>query len=86
MPKLLQNRPNPFNTETTIEYSLPASIGNATLYIYDMNGRQVRKVAITERGEGAYILNASELRAGMYLYSLIADGQEVDTKRMILTD
>jgi hypothetical protein len=24
-------------------------------------------------------------KAGMYLYSLIADGQEVDTKRMILT-
>ncbi len=25
------------------------------------------------------------LDAGMYLYSLIADGKEVDTKKMILT-
>ena len=26
-----------------------------------------------------------ELTAGMYLYALIVDGKEVDTKRMILT-
>jgi hypothetical protein len=25
------------------------------------------------------------LKAGMYLYTLIADGKEVDTKKMILT-
>jgi hypothetical protein len=31
------------------------------------------------------LIYASELAAGMYLYALIADGQEVDTKRMILT-
>jgi hypothetical protein len=31
------------------------------------------------------VINAGNLDAGMYLYSLIADGQIVDTKRMILT-
>jgi len=30
-------------------------------------------------------INGSELTAGMYLYSLIVNGQEVVTKRMILT-
>jgi hypothetical protein len=30
-------------------------------------------------------IQGSEFQAGMYLYSLIADGKEVDTKRMILT-
>ena len=30
-------------------------------------------------------LRGSTLQPGMYLYSLIADGQEVDTKRMLLT-
>jgi len=30
-------------------------------------------------------ISGSELNAGMYFYSLIADGKEVDTKKMILT-
>ncbi len=34
----------------------------------------------------AIILNGNELEAGMYIYSLISDGAEIDTKRMILTD
>jgi hypothetical protein len=53
--------------------------------IYDLQGTQLKQTVIPERGEGAYILYGSELKAGIYLYSLIADGQEVDTKRMILT-
>jgi len=36
-------------------------------------------------GTDARIFRSSTLQAGMYLYSLVADGQEVDTKRMILT-
>jgi len=30
--------------------------------------------------------NGGELQPGMYLYSLIIDGKEMDTKRMILTE
>lgn len=30
-------------------------------------------------------ITAGELSAGMYLYALIADGEIIDTKRMILT-
>jgi len=30
-------------------------------------------------------LSGSELAAGMYLYALIVNGKEVDTKRIILT-
>jgi len=31
-------------------------------------------------------IKGSELNPGMYLYTLIVDGKEVDTKRMILTE
>jgi len=37
------------------------------------------------RGESSQWISGSELSAGMYLYALIVDGKEVDTKRMILT-
>ena len=46
----------------------------------------MRQIALTQRGEGAELISASQLAPGMYLYALIADGQEVDVKRMILTE
>ena len=58
----------------------------AALYIYNMNGRQLKTIDLTARGEGEIMINGGELAAGMYLYSLVADGQEVATKRMILTE
>ena len=82
---LYQNNPNPFDVATEIRYYLPADIQDAALYIYDMNGTQISKHTLTQTGEGALTINANELQAGMYLYSLIADGQVIDTKRMILT-
>ena len=57
----------------------------ADLYIYDMQGKQVKRITVSDRGESAVTLHGSELQAGMYIYALIADGQEVDSKRMILT-
>lgn len=49
-----------------------------------MNGLQVAEYPITSYGVGSVVVNGGYLEAGMYLYSLIADGQVVDTKRMIL--
>ena len=83
---LLQNRPNPFSENTLIEYSLAEGVTSATLYIYDMNGTQLRSIPLHQRGEGSVEINGGELKAGMYRYSMIADGQVMDTKTMVLTD
>jgi hypothetical protein len=82
---LLQNSPNPFTENTNIFYSIPESSGKAMLYIYDMQGSEILSYEIKHRGEGKTIINGNELKAGMYLYALIIDGNEIDTKRMILT-
>jgi len=84
-PILEQNIPNPFNTTTIISFYLPNSTGSADVYIYDMNGGQLKSYSINERGKGNVTIQGSELNAGMYLYALIADGKVIDTKRMILT-
>lgn len=82
---LYQNTPNPWNNETVIRYSLPQSVGTACIYIYDMQGAQLMSIPATGRGESKVTLGASGLKAGMYLYALVADGHLVDSKQMILT-
>ena len=82
---LYQNNPNPFTTDTQIGYNLPESTTSASLYVYNMNGAQIADYPITTFGTGSVIIKAGVMDAGMYLYTLIADGQVVDTKRMILT-
>lgn len=84
-PVLEQNAPNPFNVATTIGYYLPATITTASIYLYDMNGTQLKTYPITQKGKGNIVINGREFNAGMYLYALIADGKVIDTKRMILT-
>lgn len=84
-PALYQNIPNPFNADTQVRYRLPESVQQADLYVYDLQGKQVKRIPVTERGESSVTIHGSELQAGMYIYTLIADSQEIDSKRMILT-
>lgn len=81
-----QNKPNPFNVNTVIEYTLPESVVTANLYIYDLRGTQLRSVALKDRGASSVTIEASTLQPGMYIYTLVADGMELDSKRMIITD
>ena len=83
--RLYQNQPNPFSSETVIRCSLPESVAQATIYVYDMQGKQIKSVKVSGRGETSATISGSELEAGMYIYALIADGREIDSKRMILT-
>lgn len=85
-PSLAQNRPNPFTATTVIECTLPESVADASLHIYDLQGKQVMKLAVEGRGSTSVTVDGSTLAAGMYIYALIADGREIDSKRMILTD
>lgn len=82
---LYQNTPNPFTESTLIRCNVANDVVKADLYIYNMNGEQITEYAVTERGKTSITIDGGILNAGMYLYALIADGQVIDTKRMILT-
>ena len=83
---LYQNVPNPFSQATRISYYLPETVTTAHLCFYDLQGKQLRQIALSTRGEGVELISGSQFSPGIYLYALIADGQEVDVKRMILTE
>ena len=80
-----QNIPNPFSKETKIGCYIPELSGYSVLYIYNMNGTQLQQYSITGKGKQTVTINGNSLDPGMYLYALVIDGKEVDTKRMILT-
>ena len=82
---LFQNTPNPFTETTVIPCAVAEGVAQAVLYVYNLNGEQIAEYPIASRGDTEVTIVGNSLKAGMYLYSLIADGKVIDTKRMILT-
>jgi hypothetical protein len=79
---LEQNHPNPFNRATAIRYRVPAGV-TAEILIRDVaTGALVKQLPASAKGEVQ--LNANELRAGTYVYSLSVDGRVVASETMIL--
>ena len=81
---LAQNKPNPFNKETVIEYNIVQE-GKGSILIFDMNGKLLKTIPVKIPGKGSVSITANDLPAGMYYYSLVVNDNEVDTKKMILT-
>jgi len=84
--ELFQNAPNPFTEETTIRYNLTEEMISAYIYIYDMTGKQLMSLNLGQGSSGEIIISGGILDAGLYLYSLVANGQLIGTKQMLLTD
>lgn len=80
---LSQNRPNPFRGVTTIQYDVPATIDGAQLVIYDLRGAELQRINVAQ-GKGSINYDASNLAAGVYVYTLENDGQRLATKKMVI--
>jgi trimeric autotransporter adhesin len=85
LPRLYQNAPNPFSSQTTIRFEIPQTVQNAQLHICNMTGSLLKTIQLNQRGEGNVIISGNEFNAGMYLYILVIDGRIMDTKQMLLT-
>lgn len=87
--ELCQNFPNPFNPETTIQFSLPND-SQVTIDIYDIQGHWVRNLVNDSKSAGSYFItwdgkddNSRKLGSGVYFYTMRA-GTTVITRKMIL--
>jgi hypothetical protein len=81
---LSQNYPNPFNGGTRVSFSLPRP-SFVTLTIYDILGREVRRVIDNERRDAASYdidLDFRQLSAGVYITRLSTD-DFTQTRKMV---
>ena len=80
---LEQNIPNPFSDRTTIKYQLPQGTSRASLIIFDMNGGIKKEFPLTEN-KSEISVTASQIGKGLFIYSLVQNGQILETKKMII--
>ena len=81
---LHQNTPNPFNQTTTINAVVPETVQQAKIIVYNLQGLELESYALNHRGNISVEISGGSLPAGIYLYSLMADGMLIDTKKMVL--
>jgi hypothetical protein len=88
-PSLSQNFPNPFNPQTTIQYSVVKE-GVVEVGIYDINGQLVREYHEGQQLPGHYSLlwdgkneSGFEVASGTYFYQIRA-GDFLDSRKMLL--
>ncbi len=84
-----QNRPNPFNPRTEIDFGLPAK-GLVSIRIFDVNGRLVRTLADREFPAGIHTVAwdgrsqaGGEAASGVYFYQASLPDQTI-RRRMVL--
>ena len=82
--------PNPFSAQATISYSLP-SAGRATVEIYDMSGRLVRRLADGSATAGRHSVvwngadgSAAPAASGVYFAVVRAPGGTTSTEKLVL--
>ncbi|KAA3620425.1 MAG: T9SS C-terminal target domain-containing protein [Calditrichaeota bacterium] len=87
---LRQNYPNPFHSNTTIQYNLPEGV-STKLGIYNIIGQRIRLLKNTFESAGQHFVNwdgrddlGNRVSAGVYFYSLKSGSEERMMKMILL--
>jgi hypothetical protein len=73
--------PNPTANDLSIDYQVTEGVGR--IDIYSMLGVKIKSVNLPGQ-QGRLQLSVANLPAGMYLYRLIVNGQDIQTKRFTI--
>jgi hypothetical protein len=89
-PRLYQNYPNPFRTQTAIRYSLPTE-SRVSLKIYSITGRLVKTLLDQNQTSGIYSVNwdgknnfGKTVSSGIYFYRLETDNYQTTNRAIII--
>ncbi|MCA9754628.1 MAG: hypothetical protein KDA27_02410, partial [Candidatus Eisenbacteria bacterium] len=81
----LMSDPNPFSTETTVDYSIPRD-AEVSLGLFTASGRKVRDLFQGERvaGDHRVQLDAQDLESGVYYFVLEVDGARMGRRCVLV--
>ncbi len=79
-----QSVPNPSGGSTELPYFLPDNVTQALIKITSINGTTLRTYPISGRGASQLTINARDLPAGIYIYTLMVNGKSFQSKKMII--
>ncbi len=75
--------PNPASDQTSIDFNFPEG-GTGKIVLMNMLGAVVKETAIT-RVSGTARLDVSDLRDGVYFYSVVHNNQVIETKKLVVS-
>ncbi|HTB05833.1 MAG TPA: tail fiber domain-containing protein [Bacteroidia bacterium] len=68
----------------SIQCYVPEQSNDAKIMLFDMNGTLKRSIPISNTGKQYINISANTISAGMYYYTLVINGKEIDTKKLII--
>jgi ligand-binding sensor domain-containing protein len=84
------NYPNPFNPETTIQFSLPEA-GYVDIDIFNVKGQKVKSLLQSQLSDGKHSIawngtdkNGNSVSSGTYFYRIMFNNQAYSRKMMLL--
>lgn len=81
---LYQSDTDLYRGNTIIRFKVAENIKSASVIIYDLRGKILKEYPVSS-GNGSISVSEYELGEGVFLYSLVVNGQEIDTKKMIIS-
>jgi Chaperone of endosialidase len=81
--RLMQNRPNPSNGNTVIEYTLNDN-GTALLTVSDLAGNARKTFNNLQKGSNRVTINGGDLAPGIYTYTLTINGKVAGSRKMVI--
>ncbi len=81
---VMKTSPNPFSTNTTIQYQLRTS-AQVSVTVYDVQGKEVKVLVNQRQAAGSYTenLDGTKLGAGVYFVKIAKDGTVKQTLKVV---
>ncbi|MBL0340343.1 MAG: T9SS type A sorting domain-containing protein [Bacteroidetes bacterium] len=76
--------PNPASSATNFYINVAKGAKNARLKFFNMLGAEVKDVAVTENRNSLKV-NLTDLKSGIYFYSLLVDGKGTTTGKLMIS-
>jgi hypothetical protein len=75
--------PNPASSLVSVKYDMNQFANNGKIVFYDMLGKKVKDVELTEK-QGLAKINVADLTAGLYFYTFVIDDKTIATKKIVI--